>query len=58
MVPKEDTQCAHPKCSCPVTDNDDAVKVGGKQYCSEDCAEGAGCDHEGCRCGVDEEKTA
>lgn len=45
---KNDNKCAHPICSCAVTDDD--------KYCSEYCRDakdlteiGCGCEHAGCR---------
>lgn len=43
--------CAHGGCKCL---NDPALEVTheGKTYCSERCADGRGCDHHDCNCGV------
>lgn len=53
---KEDTmktKCACPACVCKV-DEKNAVKKGGKLYCSPHCADGhktkKGCGHAGCSC--------
>src|SRR3954467_6113274 len=49
MAEAVETKCAHPKCTCPVSE--------GQEYCSQACAEAAqsgslsnncGCDHAGC----------
>src|SRR5690606_17207343 len=40
--------CEHPECKCPV--GKQAVRSGGKSFCSEDCAEGLGCKHRECDC--------
>lgn len=43
-MPDDNSQtCAHDGCNCSVTAAED--------YCSPDCASGAGCDHPGCNCG-------
>ncbi len=42
--------CAAESCSCHV-DSQNAVKVEGRLYCSQRCADGRGCDHAGCNCG-------
>lgn len=49
MAEAVQNKCAHPKCSCAVSD--------GKEYCSQACSDAAkngslsnncGCDHPGC----------
>ena len=42
--------CAHKSCDCRF-DRGTAIESEGKLYCTERCAEGRGCDHEGCNCG-------
>ena len=41
--------CAHPPCSCLVTEGSSGAPQA-EQYCCGACADGAGCDHETCRC--------
>lgn len=43
--------CEYDECSCQV-DAASAVSQGGKDYCSQRCADGRGCDHPGCNCGA------
>ena len=45
--------CAYRDCVCEI--DADAVKFKGKNYCSQACAHGHGCDHDVCRCGVSPE---
>ncbi len=49
--------CAHLPCSCAITARD-AYRQGGELYCSQGCAQAAGCHHENCHCADDDEKTA
>jgi len=51
MTPKKSksTECAYESCFCPA-DGEDVVEVGGKQYCSQGCADGDGCEHAECDC--------
>jgi hypothetical protein len=42
--------CAHKGCKCSVQ-SDAAAKSEGLLFCTERCADGRGCDHEGCNCG-------
>ena len=44
-------KCDHDPCHC-VPDADSAVADGKSVYCSQGCADGTGCDHEGCNCGA------
>ena len=44
-------RCAHARCKCSI-DSALAVAHDAKTYCSERCADGRGCDHHGCNCGV------
>jgi hypothetical protein len=44
-------RCAHAQCKCS-NDSELAVTYEGKTYCSERCADGRGCDHHDCNCGV------
>lgn len=39
--------CTHVGCVCEARQ----VNTHGDQYCSEACAEGIGCQHDGCECG-------
>ncbi|HZD52521.1 MAG TPA: hypothetical protein VE175_05700 [Woeseiaceae bacterium] len=41
--------CSHPGCTCELESR--SVSIGDRSYCSGDCAEGIGCDHEACACG-------
>ena len=41
--------CAHPDCICEIGAG--AVVLKGKNYCSEGCAKGYGCNHADCLCG-------
>jgi hypothetical protein len=43
--------CAHQGCVC-VIPRDQALQRDRQYFCSEECAEGAGCDHNGCSCGI------
>ncbi len=44
--------CAHDGCQCRVADDETHAKdEQGQIYCSEDCLDGSGCDHQGCNCG-------
>ncbi|MBC6404909.1 MAG: metallothionein [Rhodospirillales bacterium] len=53
MVTVTQQKCACTDCVC-VVNVQDAVKKGGRNYCSQACAEGhakgAGCEHAGCAC--------
>jgi hypothetical protein len=42
--------CAHKDCKCRFG-QDSAVQSQGKMFCTQRCADGRGCDHEGCNCG-------
>jgi hypothetical protein len=42
--------CAHPDCTCEL--GDDRIEYRGKSYCCRECAQGSGCDHADCLCGV------
>lgn len=42
-------RCAHPPCQCLVSIAA-AVVSGGRFYCMASCAQGQGCEHEGCAC--------
>lgn len=41
--------CAHEGCSCTFN-RDKGIEVGDKVFCSQGCAEGAGCKHQDCEC--------
>ena len=43
--------CEYEECSCEV-DSASAIAQDGKQYCSQRCADGRGCDHLDCNCGA------
>lgn len=53
MVTVTQQKCACADCVC-IVNVDGAVTKGGRNYCSDACAEGhpngAGCDHSGCAC--------
>lgn len=42
-------KCDHDPCHC-VPNSDGAVVREKSVYCSQGCADGKGCDHEGCAC--------
>ncbi len=44
------TKCAHASCQCQIAAGT-GVQKDGKQYCSHDCANGQGCNHQNCHCG-------
>jgi hypothetical protein len=48
-LPGSGRQCHHAPCSCVVAGGSGVI-AGERQYCSQGCAEGSGCDHETCRC--------
>ena len=41
--------CAHEGCSC-VVNKDSAIQHDSALYCSQGCADGVGCDCQGCNC--------
>lgn len=42
--------CAEKSCKCRF-DRASAIEFEGMLYCTQRCADGRGCDHEGCNCG-------
>jgi hypothetical protein len=42
--------CAFETCDCKLS-GEQVISREGKQYCSERCADGRGCDHAECNCG-------
>ena len=50
MATPGQTKCAHDRCQCQVL-ADKAVTKDGRLYCSQDCADGKGCNHQNCACG-------
>ncbi|NWO08792.1 MAG: hypothetical protein HLX50_24740, partial [Alteromonadaceae bacterium] len=42
--------CSSEGCTCRVADDENHVKSAEGIFCSEDCAEGKGCQHPGCNC--------
>jgi hypothetical protein len=40
--------CSHPGCRCELGTR--YLALGSRAYCSGECADGEGCDHEDCRC--------
>jgi hypothetical protein len=49
-MPTQTIPCAAKDCSCHV-EQESAIELDGRLYCSNRCSEGRGCDHEGCNCG-------
>lgn len=49
MTGSKKMTCAHDGCACELSE-DCTVNRDGYCYCSEACADGAGCDHEACAC--------
>lgn len=43
-------RCAFKACDCEC--GMDAVREDGKNYCSQRCVDGRGCDHKDCNCGA------
>lgn len=41
--------CAHNNCRCDAS-GDSSVTRGDKEYCSNECADGVGCNHPDCAC--------
>jgi hypothetical protein len=41
--------CSHPGCDCTLEAC--SVSRGDRSWCCADCADGTGCEHEGCTCG-------
>lgn len=41
--------CSHPGCQCELETR--YVSFGDGDYCSGNCADGVGCEHEACGCG-------
>lgn len=41
--------CAHISCRCQIKPGE-GVRRSGEIYCCHECADGDGCDHEGCQC--------
>jgi hypothetical protein len=42
--------CSHPGCRCTLDSR--YVFLRDRAFCSGDCADGSGCDHEDCHCGT------
>jgi hypothetical protein len=40
--------CSHPGCECSLELR--SVSYGDRSFCSGDCADGIGCEHENCTC--------